>query len=269
VLALVAAAIVVETLTTPKIAFLFLVVIGLPSLTFTRLLLLRRPLPPEETTGEEKSPYEWYPISMIVVWATLLTACVIAAFIGLGGEEQYKKMFTKTSDAAIKYFGSQKAKELLADKDYLEAARFMLPAMLEIFLLFIMFLNLWLAAKSAQMSGLLRRPWPSLLNLDYPLVYLVAFLLAVGVAKVPGHMGVTAMAFVGAFTFAYAIIGLSVVYLWVPDTPIKPIIVATIFMSVLITKEKAIYLLALLGLVEPLFDLRRKALDRPPPPESN
>jgi hypothetical protein len=145
-------------------------------------------------------------------------------------------------------------------------SRLLLPAVSAIGWMFVMLLNLWLAAKSALISGLLPRPWPSFANLEFPPLMTVGFVASIGVALLPGMPGIMAMGFVGAFGFAYLLLGLVVLHLVVAGSPFKPLLLGALYLAILFI-DWALLVVVMIGLAEPFLELRQRALKRPAPPK--
>jgi hypothetical protein len=239
----------------------FVIVIGLPAFTLSYLSLLQRVVP---ATPEKASQVECYPLGHLIAWATIMVGSVVAIGFAIIGTDSYRQRIKEF----IQRYSQPEVQSLFANEQFVELmSRFILPALATMLWLLVFLLNFWLAAKVAQIMQLLSRPWPSFTRIDYPLAFLVAFLVAVGVAMSSSHIGIMATAYVGAFSMAYMILGLTVVHVWIPDTPIKPIILASIYMGILVAGGVFVSLLVLLGLCEPTLELRRKALERSTPPD--
>jgi hypothetical protein len=77
--------------------------------------------------------------------------------------------------------------------------------------------------------------------------------------------GIMAMAFVGAFGLAYLLLGLVVLHQLVANTPFRPLLLAGLYVGIIIIDWAAL-VIALIGLAEPLLELRQRALRRSAPP---
>lgn len=256
-----------------NLAILFVASVGLPGLILSWLASLRRPSPADGAKNDNPV-IEWYPAGRIVIWAAVMAGVLVAAGIWMVGDaERYqqgvKNMFNPNSLPMLKALAGASKDPAQLDRVIELFGRFVLPASLGFTWLLIMLCNIWLAAKSALISGQLARPWPEMLALEYPPVFLVAFLAAIGLgAMLPGQTGIMAMAFVGAFCLAYMVIGLTVIHSAVPNTPLKPIIMAGVYMGLLVVGQIFIPVLILLGLGEPVLQIRRRRFERPTPPDS-
>jgi hypothetical protein len=92
------------------------------------------------------------------------------------------------------------------------------------------------------------------------------FIASVGIALMPGMPGIMAMSFVGAFGFAYLLLGLVVLHLVVSDSPFKPLILGGVYLAILLVDWGSL-IVAMVGLAEPFLELRQRALRRPAPPK--
>ena len=88
----------------------------------------------------------------------------------------------------------------------------LLPGAVAAVWLLIMLINTWLGGKIASVSGRLIRPWPRLLDMEYPRFLPLGFLLALLGTMFAGLTAAIGSAFTGAFLLAYLIMGLVVVH---------------------------------------------------------
>jgi hypothetical protein len=265
---------IVLTLTT---AVAFALCVGLPGVLLSHLLLLRRQHPALGAGGASRagaSPaVEWYPLGRIIAWASLMAGGLVAlGLILLGGDgEGYRHavrgMFDETALKQLQtLLGADFTQEQL-DRFAERFARYVLPAFAAAFWLLIMLANLWLAAKSASISGQLARPVPSFAELDYPPWLLGAFALAAGLSFASGLAGLTGTAFAGALACAYLILGLAVVHGIAAGSQLKLLMLGLLYTGLFLTPWVA-PILVLVGVAEPFLQLRRRAIGRAAPPAS-
>jgi hypothetical protein len=215
---------------------------------------------------------EWYPPGHIIAWAAVMAGGLITLWLLLasGSAENYHQAIRKIfQDAVLPLLQNAglTVDPVNGERWVALFSRLLLPAYMAIIWMSILLLNLWLAAKSASISGLLPRPWPSFANLEYPPLMTAAFMASVGIALMPGMPGIMAMGFVGAFGFAYLLLGLVVVHLVVADSPFKPVLLGGVYLAVLFISWGSL-VVAMVGLAEPFLELRQRALKRPAPPKS-
>jgi hypothetical protein len=274
-LAIVTAITLVGFIISLKSAMFYALTIALPALALGHLALLNRMMVPEDPEGRplpDMPPVVgWYPPSHIIAWAAVMAGTLIALGLLLfgGGAEHYHQAIRKIYQEVFlpQLQGAGVTIDPVRGERWIAfVSRLLLPAFMAIGWMFILLLNLWLAARSASISGLLPRPWPSFANLEYPPLMTAAFMASVGMALLPGMPGIAAMSFVGAFGFAYLLLGLVVIHLVVADSPFKPLLLGGVYLAILLVNWGAL-VVAMVGLAEPFLELRQRALRRPAPPK--
>lgn len=258
-----------------RTAVLYGLAVGLPAMLLSHLALLSRAMVPQDPEGRSlpgmPAVTEWYPPGHIIAWTAVLSAGLVALglFLLTGTAEVY-------NDAVRKAFQEIILPQLQSAGVTLDTARsenlitmisrVLLPAASAIAWMFIMLANLWLAGKAASISGLLPRPWPAIGNLEYPPLMTVGFVASAGLALLPGLPGILAMSFVGGFAFAYLLLGLVVLHQVIADSALKPLLLIGIYLAIVIVNWAALAV-ALVGLAEPVLELRQRALRRSAPPK--
>lgn len=273
-MAFVTAVMLVGVIISVKAAIIYGAVIGLPALLLGHLALLHREMLPEDPEGRPlpnlPPVVQWYPPGRIIAWTAFMAGALVACAILLlaGNADIYSQTVRKVFEENILPQVSASGVPIdpvRAERYVATISRLLLPAVSAVAWMFVILLNLWLAAKSTSISGLLGRPWPRFANLEFPPLMTLGFLASVGAALLPGLAGIVAMAFVGAFGFAYLLLGLIVMHQMVADSPFKPLYLAGLYLGIMLIDWGAI-VVALVGLAEPLLELRQRALKRPAPP---
>ena len=276
-LAFATAALLVAIVLSLTTAFAFSLYIGLPGVLLSHLMLLRRELPadaPDSVPPAGAGPaVEWYPLGRIVAWASLMAGGLVAlGLMMLGGDgEGYRHAVKSIFDEnALKQlqtilgadFGQEQFNRFVE-----RFIRYILPAFAGGFWLLIMLANLWLAAKSAAISGQLARPLPSFAGLDYPPLLLAGFAVAAALTFASGLVGLVGTAFLGGFSCAYLILGLAVVHVMAAGSQLKMLLLGLLYTGLFLTPWVP-PILVLMGLAEPFLQLRRRVTQRPAPPAS-
>jgi len=121
--------------------------------------------------------------------------------------------------------------------------------------------NLWLAARTLEISGRLRRPWPPLpQTLALPRITGAIFLVALGLAFVGGLTSVLAGVIAAATGFCLALQGLAAIHGMTRDVRYRGAWLVVLYAAALPLGPWWIFILALFGLIESAFSLRaRKA----------
>ncbi|MEJ2124030.1 MAG: DUF2232 domain-containing protein [Alphaproteobacteria bacterium] len=229
----------------PLGTFEFAVYIGFPAVIFSQLVLLRRESLPDEETQASQTPQppspiiKWYPFGHIVAWATVMAGTVMALAVSMMEDvtkerESIQKMLLEGSgkDSMQQIFGpnfGQDSVEMVADI----ILRLVVPGFAGLFCVLVYLVNVWLALKILSVSGQLGRPWPDFAKLEYPPLLMAAFMCAIGISLQPGIGGSMAMAYVGAFAFAYLLLGLAVVHYWAASTSFPIFILAAVYIGLL------------------------------------
>jgi len=255
----------------------FSLYIGLPGVMLSHLMLLRREIPHAAPGSVPQAGMaqgvEWYPLGRIIAWAALMAGALVAlGLIMLGGDGEGYRHAVKTmfDENALKQLqtilGADFGQEQF-DRFVERFIRYILPAFAGGFWLLIMLVNLWLAAKSAAISGQLARPAPNFAELDYPPLLLAGFAAAAALTFASGLLGLAGTAFLGAFASAYLILGLAIVHVIAAGFPLRLLVLGLLYTGLLLTPWVA-PILVLLGLAEPFLQLRRRLMQRPAPPAS-
>ena len=273
-LAFVTAAVLVGLIISLRTAVIYGIAIGLPALLLAYLTLLNRSMIPEDADGsplQTMAPVvQWYPPGHIVAWTAVLAGCLVAGSLLLvsGGAAAYQEGVRKVFEAVLLpqlQSAGFPVDPLRMERYVAMVSRLLLPAVAAVAWMLVMLFNLWFAAKSASISGQLPRPWPSLANLEYPPMMTVGFVASIGAALLPDMAGIMAMAFVGAFALAYLLLGLVVMHQLAATSSFRPLLLAGIYFAIIVVDWFAL-VIALIGLAEPLLELRQRALRRSAPP---
>jgi hypothetical protein len=273
-LAFVTAALLVGLIISLRTAVVYGIAIGLPALFLAWLTLLSRSMIPEDPDGRPLSDMppvvQWYPPGHVIAWTAVLAGSLIACALLLlaGNAELYQQGVRKIfEDVLLPQLQSAgfPVDPVRSERSIVLVSRLLLPAVGAIAWMMVMLFNLWLAAKSASISGQLPRPWPTFANLEYPPLMTVGFVASIGAALLPGMPGIMAMAYVGAFGLAYLLLGLVVLHQLAATSAFRPLLLAGIYLAMIVVDWAAI-VIALIGLAEPLLELRQRALRRSAPP---
>lgn len=243
----------------------FLIGIGLPAWWLGYLALLARP------ADGAAGAMEWYPAGRIVVWAAILGAgVVIAAIPNFGLDEDsfrsglrnvFERMLrTQTRGAAD---GPLSVPGVDATKlvSFLVAV---IPLAGAVLATITSILNLWLAARIVKVSGLLKRPWPSLPDMEFP--PLAPALLAVAIAGtfLPGIGGTVASILAASLSMAYGILGFAVLHSITRAAKARALLLGTAYAAVLVFGWPVL-LVAMLGLADTIFNFRGRRVGHQPP----
>jgi predicted membrane protein DUF2232 len=220
---------------------------------------------------------EWYPVGRIVIAAALFGAVFAAlTLLLLGGdieelraalrgalEEFVANELPKMPDAPT--LGPEQIDEATA------VVLLLLPAASAISMMASLLFNMWLAGRITLASGRLQRPWPDLAAIVYPAGTPLLLAVAVGAGMLSGLPGLIAAGFAGPLFFAYLLMGLAVVHYITRGRPWRPFALWALYAALFLINTVASLAVALLGLTEAIWPLRKSGdSDEPPsnPPTS-
>lgn len=259
-------AVVVATLGV-KAAAVYVLSLAVPFTALSYLALLSR----EGVTLPDQPPaaaVEWYPVGRIVAWAALIAAGLSAVSIPLLGFDSasYRAAIidiletglTRQFEASGARFDREKLMPLLTGMAYA------MPAASAMFWLGVMLTNMWTAGRVVMMSGRLPRPWPDIHMMTFPPYFPVAFIAAFFMSFLPGLAGIAAIGVTGALFFAYFLLGLTVIHVLIRPSPMRPLFLTGLYLGILVLGWIGL-IVALIGLLESLFHLRQRALNRAGP----
>jgi hypothetical protein len=217
---------------------------------------------------------QWYPTGRLVIAAALLAgAFSTLTLLLLGGDVEALRTTLRTMLQS--FVSSQLAKmpdaPTLAPKDIDEAAAValaLLPAASAISTMGSLLLNMWLAGRITLSSGRLQRPWPDLAATTYPSGTPLLLALLTGAAFMPGLPGLISAAFAGPLFFAYVLLGLAVVHFVTRGNAWRPFALWGLYLSLFVVNTVASLALALLGLADAVWPIRKPAGPFQGPPKT-
>ena len=244
--------------------FAYLVGTGVPAWWLGYLAMLARP-----ATHGGAGTLEWYPPGRLVLWSAALASLVVAvAIFNLGSDlEGFRTALREAIDKLIvigdgKTTSPPTSPNVVRLVDFLVAA---IPPGAAILATVTNVLNLWLAARVAKFSGLLRRPWPELTALEFPPAASIALAAAIAVSFFGGIVGLIATALMAALLMAYGVLGMAVLHKLTTGMSGRPFVLGIVYILVTIFGWPLIAL-CLLGMIEAAIGLRRRFGQRGGPP---
>jgi predicted membrane protein DUF2232 len=211
---------------------------------------------------------EWYPVGRLVIAAAILAGLfsTLTLFL-LGGD--IDTLRTALRDMLQSFVNTELPKmpdaPTLGAEEIDEAtaiALALLPAASAISTMGSLLLNLWLAGRITMASGRLPRPWPDLAAIVYPPVTPLLLAVATGAGFLAGLPGLIAAGFAGPLFLAYVLLGLAVVHFMTRGRPWRPFALWGLYASLFIMNTVASLTIALLGLTEAIWPMRKVS---PPP----
>lgn len=243
----------------------FALIIGLPAWWIAYLALLAR--------GDAQGNVEWYPLGNLMLWiaATAALATVGSALVMTTDYETYRSVIARMIENLLNEMVRGKLITLSADVPVKELAQSLAPAVpLGIGASFVTTItaNLWLAARTVKMSDRLPRPWPFIPSTSLPRQALLLLLGAGAAALMGGFIGVAATALVGALLAAFMFSGLCLLHDISRGRPWRLPMLVSVYVALVVMQAVLTPLLAVIGVVDTLLGLRRRAALPPPPTRS-
>ncbi|WP_201860224.1 DUF2232 domain-containing protein [Microvirga soli] len=242
----------------------FALITALPAWWLSYLALLGRP-------GQDGT-MEWYPVGRLLAWtaATAALTIIAAGVISTGGD--YAAFDQNTREVAEAFVNAQFA---TAGAEGLDAeTREQLIAIFSRLTSFlsaqgfvtILALYLWAAGRIVLASKRLPRPWPPVPELVMPRSAGLILIGALILANFGGFIGALGLAMSGAFLMAFALQGLAAVHDRTHGKSGRSFLLSAMYVLIFVTQGILLVALALFGIADSTFGLRRRFGTRPNPP---
>jgi hypothetical protein len=239
--------------------FAFLAGAGVPAWWLSYLALLARPV---AAGGNGSAPtLEWYPPGRLVAWAGVLAALVVVVAIPNFGtdSESFRaalhsalmRMFQVDANAP----GAGNTDKLVG---FLVTA---IPPAAAVLATITNVINLWLAARVVNFSGLLKRPWPDLATMTFPRSMVAALAVAMAVSFAGGLIGVVGGVLSASLMMTYGVLGFAVLHSVTRGINSRSFLLGGVYASVAVFGWP-ILALCLIGIGETAFDLRARVARR-------
>ena len=249
---------------TPMGALVFAAAQAIPVAVLTYLSQLNRAAP--------DGSVEWYPAGRLIIVAAILAGVFSSlTLMLLGGDVETLRTALREM---LQTFVTNELPKMpdaptLGPAEIDEAtaiALALLPAASAISTMGSLLFNFWLAGRITLASGRLRRPWPDIPAIVYPPVTPLLLAVAAGAAFLAGLPGLIAAGFAGPLFLAYVLLGLAVVHYMTRGRPWRPFALWGLYASLFIMNTIASLAIALLGLAEAIWPMRRVTPPPKPPP---
>jgi hypothetical protein len=202
--------------------------------------------------------------TLSVVGAVLLFLAVAAIAAGAGAEPL--AFLHEQMNLAIE---AMKSEGLFGDKanpeDIKHILRQALPAMIAGHMLLVQAINLWLAGKIVQFSGMLKRDWPDIAaELALPRWLAVLLLVGGGLSLFDGLIGAAGLAIAAPIVLAFGFQGLAVTHYWLRGSPASLLVLVLIYFSIGVFGVPMIFF-GILGLADVVLHFRQRKTPSPRP----
>ncbi|OYX87057.1 MAG: hypothetical protein B7Y75_02655 [Azorhizobium sp. 35-67-5] len=241
--------------------------IGLPAWALAYCALLARSDP------AARDGLAWFSIgNLMMVGAALATLSVMVALFSLAGSyEAYRDAIVMAFNAFVKAQGASPLGPVPASGDPAAMGAMVaaiLPPTAASLMLATQLGCLYLAGRAAKLSGRLARPWPDLAATRLPASTPVVLAVLVAGAMLPGLLGLCAAAAGATLIVAYAAAGFAVLHFLTRGRAGRPFILTVAWVLTLAIGWPAL-VIALLGVLDAMFDLRRRFGTGGAPPAAN
>ncbi len=246
----------------PLFFITFLVGIGLPAWWLGYLSLLARPV---------GGGMEWYPVGRIVVWAAILGAGVVIVAIPNFGldEDSFRNGLRNVFERMLRAQTRSPADAPLTIPGMDDPARLVnflvaiIPLAGAILATLTNLINLYLAARIVNVSGRLKRPWPSLPDMQFPPFAPALTAVAIAGTFLTGILGTVSSILAASLTMAYGFLGFAVLHAITRNAKPRGILLGTAYAAVMVFGWP-ILLVAMLGLADAIFNFRGRVAGAPP-----
>ena len=230
---------------------------ALPAWWLAYLALLGRPRP--------DGALEWYPLGRLLLWIAATAAVItLIGMVALGGGdyETYRALMRKAFESFLKIQASRPGGGPTGGSDpsanIFDAVVGAVPLFLASSFVTILTLNLWIAAKVVSISQRLARPWPYIPDTAMPRTTLALLVGAVIIGFLPGFVGALGLAITGALLVAFALQGLAMLHEVSRGRPSRGMLLAGTYVLAIVLGQIMLPALAVAGIADAAFGLRRR-----------
>ena len=253
-------AVVVAAIASPGLAAVYALMLSLPALGTTHVMSLAR-------YDDDGALTHWYPVGRIVMAIALYGAALpvlLIAFDGGSWSAIAPDLARTIKATASKPWVSPDWRALNDEqiKGIADVFVQLMPALVAFYWTLFFLLNVYLAARVVKISGKLMRPWPNLHWMTFPAGFALAPALALTGVWFGGSLRVIGTGALGALLVAFVLQGLSVVHAAAASRKASWLLSLT-YTALIVLGTIMTPLLALLGVGEALFHLRRRVISIP------
>ncbi|MEZ5773709.1 MAG: hypothetical protein R3D33_03060 [Hyphomicrobiaceae bacterium] len=217
-----------------------------------------------DQTGSVGPAYSSHPGLVLAMIALVSGGFAAAAMLTLGaGPEGYQPLIREELRGMLDSYFNPQVKADLGEEGFeklLQEVLALVPTMLALVWFALMAACLWIAGRVLAASGRLPARWPDLGATDAPGFLPLTFMAAVAGTFLAGTAGDIAKGFVAAHVAAYVLIGLAVLHSITRGSAFRLFALAGAYLALVAMPPLAGLLLVVLGLADPIFGLRARAM---------
>jgi hypothetical protein len=204
---------------------------------------------------------EWYPLGRLLLWlagtSALITLIGVVA-LGEGSHEAYRSNVREAFEAFMRGAAPPAGDQPQQPNETLSVLIEALPFFFALNFVFVLAVNLWLAARTVQISGRLPRPWPFIPATAMPRTSTAFLAAAIGAGFLGGFVGAAGLALTGALVAAFALQGLAFLHDTSRMRPARGFLLGGVYTLALLMSSVVLPLLAILGLADVALSLRNR-----------
>ncbi len=243
----------------------FALITALPAWWLSYLALLGRP-------GQDGT-MEWYPVGRLLAWVagtaalTIIAAGVISTGGDYGAFDQNARAVSEAFVTSQFTTSGPDALDAETREELISIFARLTPFLSAQGFATVLAIYLWAAARIVHASKRLPRPWPFVPELVMPRSAGLILIGAIIVASLfDGFIGALGMALSGAFLMAFALQGLAAIHDRTQGKSGRSFLLSAIYVLIFVTQGILVVALALFGIADTVFGLRRRFGSRPTPP---
>jgi hypothetical protein len=245
----------------------FALSLALPALWLSFLAALSRPKDASPwtvaTDAGRSSRRDYYPLERLVAYGIAISAtiAVIATLVVSVRNGGFDAVLNR-ADAALTPMLETLAAETPFPHgiDLHRLARLLVlaaPPVIAASTLLMLMINLWIAARVAEVSGRLPRPWPDIPHeLRLSRIYAPVLFAAIAVSFVGGLPGLISAILAASLGMAFALQGLAVIHDLSRGSKYRALLLGLLYGSVAVLMPWPLLVFAAIGLIESVFSLR-------------
>lgn len=246
--------------------FAYLIGIGGPAWALAYAALLAR----AEPVG--RGGLVWFPVAGLVLLAAgLATVSTVVGLLSVSADYESYRAAVGAAFEAFVQVQKDGSSAGMAPADAASMASLVasvLPPMAGALSMVTQIICLYLAGRAALVSGRLARPWPDLAAVRLPQVTSLALALIIAASVAPGMVGLSASVAGATLVTGFAMAGFASLHFLTRGRSARPLILTAAWVATL-ALGWPILAIALLGLVDTMFDLRTRMGTAGGPPAAN
>lgn len=228
----------------PAAGAVFAIAVALPAWWLAYLALLGR----ADATGH----LEWYPLGRVLLWIAATAALItLIGAIALGPSfGEYRAALEDLIRAMIGAEITPALPQQAEVEQFVGLVAGAVPAVAAMTFVYMLTVNLWIAAFTVRLSQRLPRAWPSIPDTLMPRqTLLITGLACVGVAVLPTFAGLAATAVLGGMAAALSLQGLAAIHVATRGNRARPALLGLLYLSLLLLSVWVLVVLAIVGVV--------------------